>query len=217
MSDFPTPPQLPIQPDERSLQLYLKDEIFAQLNCHQVGTITTFYPTTQTADIQINMGTLFNGSLQQYPLLQQVPILIPHGSTGRVTFPIAAGDQCLVFFNDKDIDTWYTSGQTGLAPNTNRMHNISDGFALVGVFSSQTVLSSYSSTDTQLIGPGPITFSLGSGKAKLSNSTTDLLTTLTSLISTLTSWHNTDGTTPNPATVAALNNVQTSLNALLKT
>lgn len=217
MNQFPTPFSLPVQPDERGLQKYLKSEILAELNCHQLGIISAFYPATQTADIQIVMGEVFNGNLQQYPLLQQVPVIILHGGSGNLTFPIQAGDQCIVLFNDRNIDTWYNSGQTGLAPNTNRMHDISDGLALIGIFNKPNYLSNYSTTDTQLTGPGGITLSLGSSKAKLSNATTDLLTTLTSLITALTSWHNTDGTTPNPATVTALNNVQTALNNLLKT
>jgi len=141
---FPTPPQLPIQPDERGLQNYLKQEIFGDLNCHQIGIINTFYPATQTADIQIAMGELFNGNLKQYPQLQQVPVIILHGGSGAITFPIQAGDQCLVLFNDRDMDTWYTSNQTGLPPNTYRMHNLSDGFALVGLFSGKNHLNSYS-------------------------------------------------------------------------
>jgi len=217
MSTYPTPTQSPIQPDERGLQLLLKDELSRDLNCHQIGIVQAFYPATQTADININIAEVYNGTLIKYPTLLSVPVIILHGGSGAITFPITKGDICLVLFNDRDMDNWYTSGQTGNAPNTTRTHSLSDGIALVGLFSGKNPLSTYSSTDTQLIGSGPITLSLGSGKAKLANSTTDLLTTLTSLISALTSWHNTDGTTPNPATVTALTNVQTALNNLLKT
>jgi len=42
------------------------------------------------------------------------------------------------------MDSWYTSGQTGNAPNTTRTHSLSDGVALVGLFSGKNPLSTYS-------------------------------------------------------------------------
>lgn len=144
MSTYPTPTQSPIQPDERGLQLLLKDELSRDLNCHQIGIIQTFYPATQTADININIAEIYNGDLIQYPTLLSVPVIILHGGVGAMTFPITKGDICLVLFNDRDMDSWYTSGQTGNAPNTTRTHSLSDGVALVGLFSGKNSLSAYS-------------------------------------------------------------------------
>jgi Phage protein Gp138 N-terminal domain len=144
MSTYPTPTQSPIQPDERGLQLLLKDELSRDLNCHQIGVIQAFYPATQTADININIAEVYNGKLIKYPILLSVPVIVLHGGVGAMTFPVTKGDICLLLFNDRDMDSWYTSGQVGNAPNTTRTHSLSDAVALVGLFSGKNPLSSYS-------------------------------------------------------------------------
>ena len=55
-------------------------------------------------------------------------------------FPVAAGDECLVVFASRCIDAWWQSGGVG-EPMEPRMHDLSDGFALVGVRSQPHRLS----------------------------------------------------------------------------
>jgi hypothetical protein len=66
--------------------------------------------------------------------LVDVPVCFPHGGGYLITFPIKAGDECLVVFSSRCIDGWWQSGQ--IAPQTDRrMHDLSDGFAIVGPYS----------------------------------------------------------------------------------
>jgi hypothetical protein len=76
------------------------------------------------------------------PLIPDVPILWQGGGGVTATFPIAVGDECLVIFASRCIDQWFKNGfqpPNGDQPNPLmdppelRMHNLSDGFALVGV------------------------------------------------------------------------------------
>ena len=122
----PTPPTL------RSLLATFKQEVFEDLNCHAVGTITAFNATLQTASVQLSIPRVVNGKVIPYPLLTDCPVFVPSGGGAALTFPIAAGDPCLVLFNDRDLDNWFTTGNM-TPPNSNRMHSLSDGLVLVGV------------------------------------------------------------------------------------
>lgn len=111
----------------------LKREIFANLNCIQIGKIEKFDKAAQSAEVQIQVRRrLPGGKTVQYPLLVDCPVLVLQGGGSYVDMPIAAGDYCLVLFNDRDIDNWWTAAQS-TAPNTRRKHALSDGFVFVGV------------------------------------------------------------------------------------
>lgn len=119
------------------------------MNCHQVGEIVSFDASTQTAEVQIKMMKMKNGKLQDYPILIDCPCVVLGGGQGRVTFPITAGDSCLVLFNDRDIDNWYAGGQKML-PRTERKHSYSDAIALVGVHNLQNKITDYLVDGTEL-------------------------------------------------------------------
>jgi len=71
----------------------------------------------------------------QLPLLVDVPVVWMGGGGVTATFPIKPGDECLVIFASRCIDAWWQQGALALsaAPPDTRMHNLSDGFALVGI------------------------------------------------------------------------------------
>lgn len=88
-------------------------------------------------------------SFVNMPSLVDVPVVFPRGGGYTMTFPIQAGDECLVVFSSRCIDGWWQAG--GIAPPTeHRMHDLSDGFALVGPFSQKTKIAQVSTTTTQL-------------------------------------------------------------------
>lgn len=68
----------------------------------------------------------------QMPVLLDCPVLWMGGGGVTATFPIAAGDECLVIFGSRCIDAWWSSGRVQ-DPTEIRMHDLSDGFALVGL------------------------------------------------------------------------------------
>ncbi|MGL5113582.1 MAG: Gp138 family membrane-puncturing spike protein [Flavobacterium sp.] len=132
----------------------LKQEIFAMLNCHRVGTIESFDPATQTATIQLVDAwtqNTYNGSFSQpiAPLIK-CPIVILKGSKGGFTSPINAGDQCLVIFNDRDLENWQKAGGEFQIPATARMHSITDAFAIVGVRSLSNPIADFNNEASEL-------------------------------------------------------------------
>lgn len=83
------------------------------------------------------------------PQLIHCPVFFPQGGGFSLTFPIKAGDECLIVFASRCIDTWWQSG-SAQPPIDVRMHDLSDGFALVGVRSLQRLIPSLSTSAVQL-------------------------------------------------------------------
>lgn len=118
------------------------------------GIVQSFDTKAMTVTVQPSI----RGRVQQpdgstisvnMPLLVDVPVIFPSGGGFTLTFPVAQGDECLVVFADRCIDAWWQSGGIG-EPLEPRMHNLSDGFALVGPFSQPEVLPDVSAEDVQL-------------------------------------------------------------------
>lgn len=150
-----------------------KKETMRQINCHQVGEIVSFDPSTQTAEVQVKMSFYLNGEIKEYPLLLDCPCIILAGGDGALTMPIQAGDSCLVLFNDRDIDNWYAGGQK-MPPRTDRMHDFSDAIALVGLRNKQNQLEEYLAQGTELK-YGDSTIQLENGKVTLKNGTSTVV------------------------------------------
>ncbi|MBZ5673716.1 MAG: phage baseplate protein [Acidobacteriia bacterium] len=156
-----------------------KREVLKAVNCARVGVIKAFDPTKQTATVMIAQQQVTSISpegvrtIQEYPLLLVVPVVFPAGGGFTLTFPIAEGDECLVIFNDREIDNWLTTGP-GSTPTTSRVHDLSDGMALVGLRSNPRALAGVSTTTVQLrsddftgvTGTGEVV-EVGSGKIRL--------------------------------------------------
>lgn len=122
-----------IQPELPDVLLNFKQDIFSTLNCHMPGIIQSFDPDACTATVQpVFKRMLTNGTIVSRPVIVDCPVIFPGGGGGRLTFPVAAGDQCLIFYSDRRIDEWVTSGNEEL-PADPRMHDMSDGIVLVGL------------------------------------------------------------------------------------
>ncbi|WP_455154510.1 Gp138 family membrane-puncturing spike protein [Cupriavidus campinensis] len=83
------------------------------------------------------------------PMLVDCPVQFPSGGNCTLTFPVAPGDECLVVFANRCIDAWWQSG--GIQEQAEvRMHDLSDGFVLLGFRSKPRALPNVSTTATQL-------------------------------------------------------------------
>lgn len=110
--------------------------------------------SSQTVSVQPSiMGTVTdragNQINQNLPLLINVPIVWPRGGGFALTFPVKEGDEVLVVFASRCIDSWWQSGGIGVAMES-RMHDLSDGFAILAPTSQQKKLPSVSATNAQL-------------------------------------------------------------------
>lgn len=195
---------IPSEPTLKDLCDLLKKDIFLNLNCHHLATIESFNPLLQTATASINyVKTLFlpdpiTGVYRpqnlEYPLAVDCPVICLRGGSSSLTFPITQGDQCLIFFNDRDIDNWFQGSRN--SPNaTPRAHSFSDGIILVGLSSSDKPLASYDQ-DRAVLKKGTARVGVGKkgpapGNLKdlvlIGNDTSTLKTLLLSLTGQLTS------------------------------
>lgn len=143
------------EPDLPALLAALKQDIMKSINCVRIGVIQSFNAADQTVTVKIAQQQITSVSatgvrtIAEYPLLVQVPVQFPSGGGFTLTFPIAAGDECLVLFNDRELDNWFFSG-AGKEPTTARLHDLSDGIAIVGIRNNTRSLAGVSAATTQL-------------------------------------------------------------------
>lgn len=147
--------KLTSEPSLINLVEAIRENIFSTLNCHAIGKIESFDSINQTANISIlyqrKVENFEETNLRDdYPLLIDVPLIVLGGGKGSIRFPIETGDNCILFFNDRDIDNWYSSGaKTPLA--SNRKHSFSDALALIGPKSLANTFSDYDQTRTEFV------------------------------------------------------------------
>lgn len=117
------------------------------------GNIISFDASKRTVSVQPTLKAKVQDETGAYtwvqlPVLVDCPVFFPSGGGGTLTFPIKTGDECLVVFGSRCIDSWWQLG--GIQNQADlRMHDLSDGFAFVGVSSVPKVIPSISTTRPQ--------------------------------------------------------------------
>lgn len=118
------------------------------------GIIRSFDPKEITCEVQPAIqGKIAkeDGSVElvNLPILLDCPVVFPRGGSCSLTFPIKAGDECLVVFSSRAIDLWWQSG--GVQPPVEvRMHDLSDGFVIPGPYSQPQAIKGISTNAVQL-------------------------------------------------------------------
>ncbi|EPG7943976.1 translation initiation factor IF-2 [Enterobacter ludwigii] len=118
------------------------------------GIVQSFDPDTVTAVVQpairsVETDNDGNRVTKNYPLLVDVPVIFPRGGGCTLTFPVKAGDECMVIFADRCIDFWWQNGGVQ-EPVDDRVHDLSDAFCIVGPQSQAQKISSISTGAAQL-------------------------------------------------------------------
>ena len=108
---------------------FMKNNIMANLNCHNIGRILEFDPTTQTATIELMQVKQFNNNLYNPAPLVGVPLIIYGAGGGHITLPDPTGTICLLLFMDRNIDAFIETEES-YVPDTSRMHDFTDCVAL---------------------------------------------------------------------------------------
>lgn len=140
-------------PDETEVLRRAIETALAGLRVACPGIIQSFDVGAQTAIVQlaIREKVNLNGNLSwvDIPLILDVPVYFPRAGGYVLTMPVAKGDECLVIFGDMCIDGWWQAG--GVQNQVDkRRHDLSDAFALVGVWSQPRKIPNYSATSAQL-------------------------------------------------------------------
>lgn len=119
-----------------------------------VGIVTQYDATKGTVQVQPSIESVQqnpDGSTTPLKLapIGDIPVVYLGGGDFVATFPIRAGDEALVIFADRCIDSWWQSGGVQ-PPGEPRAHSMSDGLALIGPRSLARKLANVSATAAQL-------------------------------------------------------------------
>ncbi|EMF7563557.1 translation initiation factor IF-2 [Serratia marcescens] len=139
---------------EQNMAAALTDDIMSNLRVALPGIIQSFDPETVTCVVQpavkgYESDDAGKKSSLSLPLLVDIPVIFPRGGGVTLTFPVKAGDECLLVFADRCIDFWWQNGGVQ-EPVDGRMHDLSDAFAIVGPQSQSQKISGISSSAAQL-------------------------------------------------------------------
>lgn len=141
-----------MSPDTEMLHK-LRSGLLSDLRVAAPGIIKSFDAAKQTVTVQVAIRERVNldGKLswKDIPILVDVPVCMPRAGGYVLTLPVQAGNECLVVFGDNCMDAWWQSG--GVQNQIDmRRHDLSDGYALLGVWSQPRVIPGYSANSAQL-------------------------------------------------------------------
>lgn len=152
--------------DRRELTADLSTVLLEAMAGHQAGLWTALPAIVQSYDA--DAGTveaysalrfqrrLENGTYEWMdppPLFVDCPVVFPGGGGFTLTFPVKPGDEVLMVFASRCIDAWWD--MSGVQVQTElRMHDMSDGFAIVGPRSRPRALAAASTTGVELRADG---------------------------------------------------------------
>ena len=86
----------------------------------------------KTISVQPVINRVVDGKSIPLPEFTKVPPLFLQGGGSYTAHPIAVGDYCLLILTERCFDRWY-SGSDFQDPAEFRMHDYSDGIAIVGI------------------------------------------------------------------------------------
>ena len=108
--------------------------VASELNCMKIGIVQEFYPDNLTVQIRIAskkpIGLNPDGTqrVRDYALIYaKVCYCNPF-----ITYPIKQGDECILLFSDREIESWFINGAVN-PESYPRMHDLTDAVALFGI------------------------------------------------------------------------------------
>lgn len=124
-----------------SLYQVMQDALREMLgNLHTATVARVVKVNEKTLDVQPVINRVIDGESVQLPVFVEVPPVTLQGGGSYLAMPVSVGDYCLLVFTERCFDRWY-QGKDEQPPAEMRMHDYSDGFAIVGVNPLQAAIS----------------------------------------------------------------------------
>jgi hypothetical protein len=119
------------------------------INTSIPGYLVSFEPTSQLAQLQIGIKRVdTEGKSSQAPVIIECPVHFPGGQFS-VEYELAQGDEGLIVFSQRCIDSWIDTG--GVAENPIlRLHDINDAMFIPGVRSEKNAMSNFQNNGIRL-------------------------------------------------------------------
>lgn len=102
------------------------------------ATIISFDAGTCVASVKPTM-TYYksDGTTLDYPVIIGVPVFMPKAGSSQITYPVKAGDNCLLVFAERSIDEWMGKGNSD--NHDPRRYDLTDAFCFVGMCPAQSI------------------------------------------------------------------------------
>ena len=120
-----------------------------------IGKIDSYNPATNRATITpVGSFTAPDWREIPYPAIHNVPLQFPCGNGGKsgVTFPVKAGDTCIIIFADHQIEN-FLSGEKS---DDMRNHSMNDAYAIPTLFSHSVPTLKSNPNDVCLFNDGAL-------------------------------------------------------------
>jgi hypothetical protein len=157
------------------------------------GIIISYDNTKQKATIQPALKKSYtDGTTQEMPILNNVPVIFPRAGGASLTFPVLQGDTCLLLFIERSTDLWKSTGGI-VAPNDPRKFDLSDAVAFMGLMpfsensfseNNEDVLLTYKNSSIRIKASGDIQIETAS-KVAIGNASTEVLDIVSSILGIL--------------------------------
>ena len=120
----------------------LKRQTAHDLNCMRIGIVQNVYYDDLTVDVLITNKKTLNinpdgtQNVRDFPVIRAKIVYC----NPFITCPINQGDECIVLFSDREIESWFING--GVNPlGYQRMHDLTDAVAIFGIRSLPKMIS----------------------------------------------------------------------------
>jgi hypothetical protein len=153
----------------------LIDKVLLDVNVCLPAKITAYNPSTQYADVQIQLYQNVNGALVAYPPIPNVPVKHPRarGGATHIHMPLQVGDDVTLVFSQRSLDNWKTEG--GMTdPQDPRKHHLTDAYALIGGSSMADAFEVDDPTAIEVTNGGSKLQVFSDGTFAIKNGTTEL-------------------------------------------
>ncbi len=157
------------------------------------GQVISYDYSAQKASIQPCLKKSYlDGTTQEMPILNNVPVIFPKAGGASLTFPVMPGDNCLLLFIERSTDLWKSVGGI-VAPNDPRKFDLSDAVAIMGLMpfsenslseNNEDVLLTYKNSNIRMKANGDIQIQTAS-KVAIGNASAEVLDIVSSILGIL--------------------------------
>ena len=121
-------------PDISNVVRFSGFDIASKLNCVRIASVEEVHYDDLTVTVRLlnkkTLGLNKDGTpnVSDYPLIRaKICFCNPF-----ITSPINKGDECILLFSDREIESWFINGEANPLAYQ-RMHDITDAFAIFGI------------------------------------------------------------------------------------
>jgi len=166
------------------------DSAFKHVHTMLPAVIDSFDSSSQRAVVKVAYSMeLTDGTRLAYPPLLDVPVQFPRWGSFSITMPVSVGDECAVCFSERALDRFKEEGASEYPPLSARRFDLSDGFAVMGLFSSGNEVSDFQTDAIELkaTDSGAVIRITDAGKVSIENSSEELIALLVEVLGVLES------------------------------